>query len=152
MSSDEGAERRGYRGRGGVEMPLSEDEQRILRDIEKSFYETDPEFARSVSSATIYEHARRSARIAAAGFVVSFVALLATFTQVPLLALVFFVGMVASALVFAQSRRRVGASRTETTDIPPSATSRLRTVGSRRPQAQAQLNERLQELLRRFRR
>ncbi len=41
-------------------MPLSEDEQRILHQIEQQFYESDPEFARSVSQTTIYRHAFRN--------------------------------------------------------------------------------------------
>ncbi len=38
-------------------MPLSEDEQRILAEIEKNLHESDPRLAREVSETTIYRHA-----------------------------------------------------------------------------------------------
>ena len=43
-----------------MSVPLSEDEQRILHQIEQQFYESDPDFARSVSQTTIYRHAFRN--------------------------------------------------------------------------------------------
>ncbi len=43
-------------------MPLSEDEQRILSEIEQEFYDSDPEFAREVSETTLYKHAIRRLR------------------------------------------------------------------------------------------
>jgi Protein of unknown function (DUF3040) len=42
-------------------MPLSEEEQRILHQIERQFYESDPEFAQSVGKASLYRHATRRA-------------------------------------------------------------------------------------------
>ena len=41
-------------------MPLSEDEQRILQEIEQQLYASDPELAREVSSTTVYRHAGRN--------------------------------------------------------------------------------------------
>ena len=43
-------------------MPLSEDEERILHEIEKDFYDNDPEFAREVSETTLTRHALRNIR------------------------------------------------------------------------------------------
>lgn len=43
-------------------MPLSEDELRILSEIEQEFYDSDPEFAREVSETTLYRHAIRRLR------------------------------------------------------------------------------------------
>ena len=37
-------------------MPLSEDEERILSEIEQQFYEDDPEFARGVGQSTLYRY------------------------------------------------------------------------------------------------
>ncbi len=51
-------------------MPLSEDEQRILREIEQGFYATDPEFAREVGTTTLYRHGLRRLKLAALLFVV----------------------------------------------------------------------------------
>lgn len=40
-------------------MPLSEEEQRILHQIERQFYESDPDFAQSVGKSSLYRHATR---------------------------------------------------------------------------------------------
>ena len=56
----------------GVEvepMPLSEDEQRILQEIEAQFYANDPQLAQQVSETTLYRHASRNIKWAAVGFV-----------------------------------------------------------------------------------
>jgi hypothetical protein len=51
-------------------MPLSEDEQRILRQIQEQL-ETDERFASAVSPSGLYRHAVRSVRWAALGAVAS---------------------------------------------------------------------------------
>jgi hypothetical protein len=56
-------------------MPLSEDEQRILREIEQQFYATDPEFAREVGETTLYRHGLRRLKLAAVLFVLGLVVL-----------------------------------------------------------------------------
>ena len=45
-------------------MPLSEDEQRILREIEQQFYDTDPAFARGVGTTSLYRHGLRRMKLA----------------------------------------------------------------------------------------
>ena len=57
-------------------MPLSEDEQRILQEIEAQFYANDPQLAQQVSETTLYRHASRNIKWSALGFVVGFVVLL----------------------------------------------------------------------------
>jgi hypothetical protein len=91
-------------------VPLSENEQRILQDIERSFYENDPGFARTVSNTTLYRHAGRNCKWAVAGFVVSLIVLVVAFTRQPIVGFVAFVGMLASAVVFVQNIRRIGAA------------------------------------------
>lgn len=91
-------------------MPLSEDEQRILQDIERSFYESDPKFAHAVSTTTLYRHAGRNCKLAAAGFFVSLAVALGTYFELPWLGLVAFVAMLACAAIFARNLRRIGAS------------------------------------------
>lgn len=98
---------RSRRVKRGFAMPLSEEEQRILQDIERSFYESDPAFARAVGESAPYLHAGRNARFAAAGFVASLAVLLATFTNAPLMGLVGFVGMVVCAAIFVRNVRRM---------------------------------------------
>jgi len=89
-------------------MPLSEDEQRILQDIERSFYETDPKFAETVSRTTLYRHAGRNCKWAVALFIVSLVVLLASFVNFPLIAFAGFLGMMAATAVFVKNVRRIG--------------------------------------------
>jgi hypothetical protein len=89
-------------------MPLSEDEQRILQDIERSFYETDPKFAETVSRTTLYRHAGRNCKWAVALFAVSLVVLLASFINFPLVAFAGFLGMMAATAVFVKNVRRIG--------------------------------------------
>lgn len=89
-------------------MPLSEDEQRILHEIERSFYENDPEFARGVrESPTVYRHAGRNMKWAALGFVAG-LAVVVVFLSQLVLALLGFAIMLASALVFHDNLRKLG--------------------------------------------
>ena len=89
-------------------MPLSEDEQRILHEIERSFYENDPAFARGVKeSPTVYRHAGRNMKWAALGFVAG-LAILVVFLSTLVLALVGFGVMLGSALVFERNLRKLG--------------------------------------------
>lgn len=89
-------------------MPLSEDEQRILHEIERSFYENDPAFARGVKeSPTIYRHAGRNMKWAGVGFVAGLVVLV-VFLSTLALALLGFALMLFSALAFERNLRKMG--------------------------------------------
>jgi len=89
-------------------VPLSEDEQRILHEIERSFYEHDPAFAREVSSATLARHAGRNCKWAAAGFVLGLIVLLTFFASMFWLGALGFLVMLGSAVVFVSNARRLG--------------------------------------------
>lgn len=89
-------------------MPLSEDEQRILSQIEEQLYETDPALAREVGSTTVYTHAFRNLKWATLGFVVGVVFMIATLSVSYWLAFVGFLFMLASALFFESNARRLG--------------------------------------------
>ena len=89
-------------------MPLSEDEQRILHEIEQQFYESDPEFAREVGKTTLYRHAGRNLKWAAAGFFCGFVLLIVAFASSLLLGFAGFLVMLASAIVFERNLRKMG--------------------------------------------
>ncbi len=54
-------------------MPLSEDEQSILDEIQAHFEKDDPKFARDVSKTTVYAHAGRQLKYAIAGIVVGLI-------------------------------------------------------------------------------
>ena len=66
-------------------MPLSEDEQRILKEIEANLNETDPRLVQEVSETTLYRHSARAIKWAVFGFVAGLALLLFTFTRVLLL-------------------------------------------------------------------
>ena len=90
-------------------MPLSEDDQRIFRDIEKSFRESDPAFAqRLASSPDVVSHASRTMKLAGLGFVVGVVAVVVLLPVGPVFSFLGFALMVASALAFVDSARKAG--------------------------------------------
>ena len=94
-------------------MPLSEDEQRVLQEIEAQFYATDPQLAQQVSETTLYRHAARAIRWAVFGFVAGFVVLVASFTSSLPLATVGFMGMLACAVIVERNVRKLGRAGLE---------------------------------------
>lgn len=89
-------------------MPLSENELRVLSEIEKNFYEHDSAFADRMRSETVYRHSGRNLKWAAAGFLIGFVATVATFTTSVYLGLAGFLVMLGCAVVFEENLRRMG--------------------------------------------
>jgi hypothetical protein len=89
-------------------MPLSEEEQRILSEIENQLRASDPDLARQVGSTTIYSHALRQLRWGIVAFVASFAATVLLLTVSFVLAFLGFLGMVASAVVIERAARRMG--------------------------------------------
>ena len=91
-------------------MPLSEDEQRILQEIEQQFYEHDPHLAREVGSTTLYRHAGRNLKWAALGFVGGLILMVASLVQFksPVLPFACFLVMLAAALFFQRNLYRIG--------------------------------------------
>ena len=94
-------------------MPLSEDEQRILHQIEQQFYESDPDFARSVSQTTIYRHAFRNIKWAVLLFLGGVVMLLLTLSVHFLLAFVGVVIMLVALLIIERNARKLGKAGME---------------------------------------
>src|ERR1700712_5560226 len=89
-------------------MPLSEDEQRILHQIERQFYESDPAFAQSVSQSSLYRHAFRNIKLGLVGVVAGLAFLLATLRISVLLSFVGFLGMLGAAFVIERNARKLG--------------------------------------------
>lgn len=89
-------------------MPLSEDEQRILHEIEQQFYESDPAFARGVGKTTLYRHAGRNLKWATLGFLAGFVLLIGSFATSLFLGFVGFAVMLGCAFVFERNLRKMG--------------------------------------------
>ncbi len=94
-------------------MSLNEEEQRILHEIEKTFYDNDPEFADRVRSETVYRHSGRNLKWAGVGFVLGLAFTILTFTISVLLGAVGFLAMLVSAYFFERNLRRVGRASLE---------------------------------------
>lgn len=88
-------------------MPLSEEEQRILRQIEEQL-QSDQRFANAVSSSGLYRHSARTLRWAIAGLVAGLVLLLVALQVHYVLAFAAFVGMLACVLVIERTARAMG--------------------------------------------
>jgi hypothetical protein len=98
---------------GFASVPLSEDEQRILSEIEQQFYADDPGFARQVGSTTLYSHAFRNLKWASFGFVVGLVFLVATLSTSFWISFGGFLVMLASAFIFERNARKMGRAGLE---------------------------------------
>ncbi|HZR15261.1 MAG TPA: DUF3040 domain-containing protein [Acidimicrobiia bacterium] len=102
-------------------MPLSEEEQRILREIEANLSATDPALVQQVSQTTLYRHAARAIKWATVGFLAGLALLLFTFTKLLVLGVVGFLVMLGCLLVIERNVRKLGKAGFE------SLTSSLRT-------------------------
>ena len=92
----------------GLGVPLSEDEQRILHEIERQFYEQDPDFAREVGSTSLYKHAGRNLKWSTVGFLGGLVLMWASFASSLWLGFAGFVVMLACAIIFERNLRKMG--------------------------------------------
>jgi uncharacterized membrane protein YbhN (UPF0104 family) len=88
-------------------VPLNEDEERILAEIERQFHATDPESARRIGSTTLQRYLARNCRWAALGFLVGLVTVVASFATSLLLAVLGFLVMVACAVLFVQNLNKM---------------------------------------------
>jgi hypothetical protein len=89
-------------------VPLSEDEQRILHEIEQRLTEDDPRLVREVGQTTVYTHALRNLKLAAVVFVLGVVAMILLLGTHFALSFAAFLVMLAAALVFERNARRLG--------------------------------------------
>lgn len=91
-------------------MPLSEDEQRILSEIEQQLYESDPSLAHGIADTTVYSDAYRHLKRGIFGFIVGAVVMLATLSvsEVPWLPALGVIIMFACALSIEANARRMG--------------------------------------------
>src|SRR4029077_15390057 len=88
-------------------MPLSEDEQRILREIEANLSVTDPKLVQQVSDTTLYRHSARMIKWAVLGFVAGLALMVFTFTSVLALGVVGFLIMLFCLLVIEHNVRKL---------------------------------------------
>ncbi|MDA8295076.1 MAG: DUF3040 domain-containing protein [Actinomycetota bacterium] len=86
-------------------MPLSEEEQRILQELEQKLYEQDRAFVDRVRAESPGSMARRSLRWAGGAFIVGFAVVLVSFRSSLLLGTFGFLVMLFAALLFERSAR-----------------------------------------------
>ncbi len=88
-------------------MPLSEEEQRLLHQLEQSLAAEDPDFASTLRGSKQYARNRRIAMIAAGGFVLGIVLLLAGAVMAnTYIAVLGFVAMLAGSYTFLNAWRK----------------------------------------------
>lgn len=101
-------------------MPLSEEEQRLLEQMEHALSTEDPKFASALRGSALRARSRRRAGLAAAGFVAGVAVLMAgAVVQRTPVAVVGFLVMLASAYTFVGQWRR-SSSSSETVPSAPS--------------------------------
>ncbi len=91
-------------------MPLSEDEQRILHQIEQQFYEHDPVLAGELENTSLWRHAFRQIKLSIALFVVGLLCLVIALATATTFVVAFggFVLMLVAALWFERMTRVLG--------------------------------------------
>ena len=89
-------------------MPLSEDEQRILSEIEERLYETDPALAREVGRTTVFTHPARNLRLAILGCIAGLIFMILTLSTSYWLSFLGFLVMLAASLWGWSNLRQLG--------------------------------------------
>ena len=118
--------RKGKRARQeGWKVPLSEDEQRILSEIEAKLYESDPGLARDIADTTIYTHAYRNLKWGLLDFFLGLVMLVLTLSVNFVLSFGGFLIMLISAITVERNTRRMGKAGLD------QITQSMRTAGLR---------------------
>ena len=129
-------------------MPLSEEEQRLLQQMEQALAAEDPKFASALRGSTLRARSRRHALLAAAGFLLGVVALMlgAVFQRTPV-AVAGFLIMLATAYLFVILWRRAQGSTTQA-EAPRPLSRRTPSTSSR---GSGSFMERMEERWRRRR-
>lgn len=116
-------------------MPLSEEELRMLEQMERALVAEDPKFASALRGSRMRSHARRRVLVAAAGFVVGVVLLMAGVVvpviPVGILGFVVMLGTAVYGLTAARARTNAPAAPATESDDPFSGLTVV--DGGRRP-------------------
>lgn len=106
-------------------MPLSEEEARLLHQLEQSLAAEDPDFASTLRGSKLFAHNRRVAVLAALAFLVGIAMLLGgAISALTIVGVLGFVLMLASAYIFLNAYRRgLGSAEEEEAQSAPPKTS-----------------------------
>ena len=114
-------------------MPLSENEQRLLEQMERALYAEDPKFATALRGSDPRRRTRRRVAIASVVFGLGVVLLMTGLvTEFLVVSIVGFVAMLVSAIFAIFSYRQVGSADLKVVGgMSPSQTKRRRTTTGR---------------------
>lgn len=98
-------------------MPLSDEEARLLRQLEQSLAAEDPDFASTLRGSKFMAHNRRVAVLAALGFIVGLVVMFTgAVSKMTWVGVLGFLAMVGTAFLFTQAwKRGIGGREGEMT-------------------------------------
>jgi hypothetical protein len=89
-------------------VPLSDEEQRILSEIEQQLYETDPSLAHGIADTTVYSDAYRHLKRGVLAFILGMVMMIGTLNISVWFSAVGVVIMFVSAVTIEANARRMG--------------------------------------------
>ena len=131
-------------------MPLSEEEQRLLEQMEQALVAEDPKFASALRGSALVARSRRQAILAVLGFLAGVAALMiGAISALTVVAVVGFVLMLTSAYVFVTAWRRVQQGGEEASG--PQQSSGGEKPAGRRSRSHGSFIERMEERWRRRR-
>jgi Protein of unknown function (DUF3040) len=131
-------------------VPLSEEEQRLLEQMEQALVAEDPKFASALRGSALVARSRRHAILAVLGFLAGVAALMVgAISALTVVAVVGFVLMLTSAYVFVTAWRRVQQGGEEASTPQQSSGGEKQT--SRRSRSHGSFIERMEERWRRRR-
>ena len=110
-------------------VPLSDDEERILNEIEEGLYESDPGLAREVAQTTVYTKSLRSLKWSGLVFFAGIVLMVVTLSVSFLLAFAAFLIMLGAAWAIERNARQLGKTGLEQA-AQASNGSRFRSTGA----------------------
>ena len=106
-------------------MPLSEEEQRLLEQMEQALADEDPKFASTLRGSTLRARLRRTVLVSAIGFVAGVAVLMFGLVLVQTwVSVIGFVLMLAAAYFFVTAWRRGGEVSADETPAPGSGNGR----------------------------
>jgi len=112
-------------------VPLSDEEARLLHQLEQSLAAEDPDFASTLRGSKFMAHNRRVAVLAALGFVAGLVIMFTgAVSKMTWLGVLGFLAMVGTAFLFSQAWRRGIGGRDGETPVPSAGPGRQRQKSS----------------------
>ena len=133
-------------------MPLSEEEQRLLEQMEQALAEEDPKFASTLRGSTLRARLRRQVLLAAVGFLAGTgLLMLGVILPMTLVSVAGFVVMLGAAYLFITAWRRGGEVSAEQEAAPPPGQAASRPPRTQRTASHGSFMDRMEERWRRRR-